>query len=333
MESMRIAIVRLSALGDIINSALILQFIKAKHPDAKIEWICEEAFAPIIAKHPLLDAVHTVKIKRAKKTKSIGLIFETIKMLRGLGEFDKIIDLQGLLKSALVSRFIGKNIYGFASDSIRESIASKFYQFHTNIAYDENSIWRTLVLVSDALDFEITKDMVQEKEKSLAYKKEDYIFEDIISTCRNIAFVIGASWPSKTYPKENFVKLANLLDINIILIWGSQNEKEDAEFIASNSSAKLAPKLSLTQLTALIDKVDLVIGNDTGPTHIAWAMNIPSITLFGPTPASKMMWQGEKHIAIESNSTVNPLKLNRSDMSIKEIKPEDIYIKAKGLLK
>ncbi len=332
---MRIAIVRLSALGDIINSALILQFIKKAYPDAVIEWVCEEAFAPIIANHPELDAVHTVAIKRAKKTRSLSLLFQTISKLRSLGKFDKIIDLQGLLKSALVSRTIGKNVYGFDKDSIRESIASRFYAHHVHIPYEENSIWRTLVLISEALDIEITKDMVESKLPALSYKDEDDITKELLSSSkRNIAFVIGASWPSKTYPKENFTHLANILDANIILIWGSDAEKADASYIATASlNTRLAPKLTLPQLVALIDSVDLVIGNDTGPTHIAWAMNKPSITLFGPTPADKMMWQGSKHIAIESDSKVNPLKLDRSDMSIKEISPQLIAEKAQELLR
>jgi len=331
---MRIAIVRLSALGDIINSALILQFIKQAHPDAHIEWICEEVFAPIIEKHPLIDKVHTVSIKRAKKTKSFSLLLQNISSLRSLGDFDKIIDLQGLLKSALVSRFIGKNIYGFDKDSIREGIASKLYMFHTHIPYEENSIWRSLVLVADALDISITKEMVENKKAALSYAHEDNITQDLLSTQKkNIGLVIGASWPSKTYPKENFTQLSKLLDANVIVIWGSAQEQEDALFIQSQfSEVKLAPKLSLTQLTALIDSLDLVIGNDTGPTHIAWAMNIPSITLFGPTPASKMMWEGKQHIAMESSSPVNPLKLNRNDFSIKEISPQEISLQAKELL-
>lgn len=331
---MRIAIIRLSALGDIVNSALILQFIKASYPDARIEWICEEAFAPIIQNHPDLDAVHTVAIKRATKTKSLAPLFQTISKLRSLGKYDKIIDLQGLLKSALVSRLIGKNIYGFAKDSIRESVASVFYRYHTHIPYEENSIWRTLVLVSEALDIQITKEMVQRKHPCLFYGNKDNITQDLLSTNqKNVAFVVGASWASKTYPKEHFVSLTNRLEANIILIWGSDQEKEDAVYIRDNSSqTKLAPKLTLSQLVALIDSVDLVIGNDTGPTHIAWAMNRPSITLFGPTPAQKMMWQGPQNIAIESDSVVDPLKLDRSDMSIKEISPDLVFEKAQGLL-
>jgi heptosyltransferase-1 len=176
--------------------------------------------------------------------------------------------------------------------------------------------------------------MVNTKQPALFYKKEDNTTQSLLhSEKKNIAFVIGASWPSKTYPKENFIQLAKKLDANIILIWGSPAEKADAEAIALVSpNTTLAPKLNLPQLVALIDSVDLIIGNDTGPTHIAWAMNKPSITLFGPTPAHKMMWEDDTHIAIESDSTVDPLKLDRSDMSIKGISPKLICDKAKELL-
>ncbi|MBE0498790.1 MAG: lipopolysaccharide heptosyltransferase I [Campylobacterales bacterium] len=330
---MRIAIIRLSALGDIINSALILQFIKKAYPKARIEWICEEAFAPVLKDHPDLHAVHTVAIKRAKKTRSLRLLFQSASKLRALGEFDAIIDLQGLLKSALVARLVGKDVHGFAKDSLREPIASLFYSFYTHIPYAENSIWRSLVLVSEALQIPITKEMVDAKKPALSYKESDNVACELLSTTqKNIAFVIGASWPSKCYPRESFSSLAQKFDANVILIWGSAAEREDALYIAQNSSARLAPKLSLKQLVALVDSVDLLIGNDTGPTHIAWAMNKPSITLFGPTPAKKMMWQTRINISLESDSKVDPLKLDRSDISIKEIPVELVYEKAMELL-
>jgi len=324
---MRILIIRLSALGDIINSAPTLQFIKQAYPDAKIEWVCEEGFAPIIQDHPLLEKVHKVSIKRAKKTKSFSLLIENIKMLRSLGQYDYIIDLQGLLKSAIVARLVGKNISGFAKDSIRESIASYFYQYHTHIPYQENSIWRSCFLVSNTLDFEFNKEMLLNKRPALSAteQKQDK---------RSIAFVIGASWPSKVYPKEQFVALAKAFEeYKVFLIWGSEQEKEDALYIQKNSShATLAPKMTLPELTTFIASMSLCIGNDTGPTHIAWAMNIPSITLFGPTPASKMIFKTDINLALESPSKVDPLKLNRDDFSIKEISPEIIAQTASTLL-
>lgn len=331
---MRIAIVRLSALGDIINTAPILGFIKQHHPDAIIDWVCEEAFEPILQDHPHLHAVHTVAIKRAKKEKSFALLWQTIKKLRALGPYDVIIDLQGLMKSALVARFIGKNIYGFAEDSIREKLASRLYTHHTHIPYAENSIWRSMVLINDALQTGITKETLNNKTPALYYAPGDFHFEHLFSKDqKNIAFVLGASWPSKAYPTERFIELAKAFDANILLIWGSHEEKLKAEAIHEQSpNTIIPPKLTLKELVALIEHCDLTIGNDTGPTHIAWAMNKPSITLFGPTPASKMMWQGPQHLAIESSSHVNPLKLNREDDSIKEISPVEIFQKANTLL-
>ena len=109
-------------------------------------------------------------------------------------------------------------------------------------------------------------------------------------------------------------------------------EKEEAEFIVKNCAhATLAPKLSLHELVSYISQMDLLIGNDTGPTHIAWAQNIPSITLFGPT-TTRMMYETPRNKGIKSPSKVNLLKIDKNDFSIKDIKVEEIVKTAKELL-
>ena len=92
-------------------------------------------------------------------------------------------------------------------------------------------------------------------------------------------------------------------------------------------------KLSIESLVALFDEVDLVIGPDTGPTHIAWALNVPSITLFGPTPGYRNTYQTKINKVIESKSKVNPSKINKSDFSIKDIEVNDIVKISHQLLK
>jgi heptosyltransferase-1 len=91
------------------------------------------------------------------------------------------------------------------------------------------------------------------------------------------------------------------------------------------------PRLDLNSLKALIAKADLLIGNDTGPTHMAWALNRPSITIFGPTPV-RMTYQTNINKVVKSASIVNPLKLNRLDNSIQEIDENEIIELAKALL-
>jgi len=324
----RIAIVRLSALGDIINSTVVVQFIRSHYRDASIEWIVDELFAPLLMQNSDINAVHTLKLKRLKKERSFALLKESINKLKTLGEFDIIIDMQGLLKSAIVSRLLGKKTHGFAKDSIREPLGALFYQNSSHIAYEENVIVRNCYLVGDALGFTITDADIINK-KRLFDSDEDFIFQ---KEKKNILFVVGASWQSKIYPKEQVALLCNLLKENAYIIWGSQKEREDAEWICKHSQyATLAPELTLKELVAFVSAADLLIGNDTGPTHLAWAQNIPSITLFGPTN-SRMIYQTPTNVAIESDSKVNILKIDKSDFSIKDINPNLIAKKAKELL-
>ena len=329
-KSQRIAIVRLTALGDIINGTVVLQLIKKHYPDAEIEWFCEEAFAGILEGHPELKKVHKVPIKRIKKEKDFTLLKETIASLKTSGPFDKIIDMQGLIKSAIVARFIGKNIHGFDKDSARESLASLLYKTNSDIPYKNNVIKRNIDVVADALNFQVS-------DQEILGKKPCFNAQDkpaFLATDRpNIAMVIGASWPSKEYPKEKFIELCFALEeAECLLIWGSAREKEMAEFIAERASnVTVTPKLSLKELTATIEHCDLTIGNDTGPTHIAWAMNRPSITLFGPTN-TRMIYETPINQACESDSAVDIMKINKQDFSIKDIEVENIATKAKKLL-
>jgi len=324
----KIAIVRLSALGDIINSAVVLQFIKRYHPTLHVEWITEEMFAPILEDVKYLDTIHTVNLKQFKKEKSLTLLKATYNKLKKLGEYDLIIDMQGLLKSALVAKTLGKHTHGFDKNSTREPLAALFYTTTSTIAYEKSVIERNLHVVGDALGFQVDKTMILHKEP-LFTCKHHFRFE---KGKKQIAFVIGASWPSKIYPKEKIVEVCNALDAQCHIIWGNEKEKEDALFIEKNSlHVSIAPKLSLSELISFLSQMDLVIGNDTGPTHIAWAQNIPSITLFGPTN-ERMIYPTPINVALNSPSHVNILKINKQDFSIKEITPQTIITKAKELL-
>ena len=123
------------------------------------------------------------------------------------------------------------------------------------------------------------------------------------------------------------------IDANFLIIWGNETEKVIAEEIKDLShNIHILEKLSLDGLISLIAQVDLVIGSDTGPTHMAWALNIPSITLFGPTPGYRNTYITNINKTIESESVVNPSKINKSDDSIKNITVSDISKLAQELL-
>ena len=328
-EIKHIAIVRLSALGDIVNSAVVLQFIHKFYPQVKIDWITEEVFSPLLKQHPLIKNIITVNLKKVKKEKNLALLQETIRTLKDTPRYDIVIDMQGLLKSAVVSKFLGVNRHGFDRHSTREALASFFYTTRSNIEYQANVIQRNCFVVADALKFEITDKMLLEKQRIFPITK-NYSF---IETNKHIAFIIGASWESKIFPKEKIALICDALQEQCHIIWGNEDEKNTAQWICEHSDyATLAPKLNLSELISYISRMDLLIGNDTGPTHMAWAQNIPSITLLGPT-TTRMIYETPKNIGIKSSSNVNILKINKQDFSIREIEEQDIVKKAKELLK
>ncbi|MFY4764909.1 lipopolysaccharide heptosyltransferase I [Aliarcobacter butzleri] len=329
----RIAIIKLSAMGDIIHAMVALQYIKRKYPNLQIDWFVESTFAPILENNPDINQIIKLDLKSIKKDKKE--IINQIKLIKKYekNSYDLVIDAQGLIKSAIVSFFLGKSRVGFSKNSTREKLASFFYTKRVDIAYDKNAIERNVKILSQALNFEITKDDILNKKPFLFYKNEnEVIYEYLSKDKKNVLFVIGASWPSKMYSKEKFAKIINNLDENCLITWGNEAEKDIANFVANISKAKVLPKLDLNSLKAIMSKVDLVIGNDTGPTHMAWALNIPSITLFGNTPGYRNTYITNINKIIESKSIVNPFKLDRNDFSIKEIDENEIINTAKGLL-
>jgi len=328
---MNIAIVKLSAMGDIVHAMVVLQYIKKSRPEIEIDWIVEDRFSSILEGNPHIDNILPVNLKSMKKNKK--QIFKQISLVKEYRNhhYDLVIDAQGLLKSAIVAKLLGKKRAGFSKGSIREGIASYFYSQKVEIAYDANTIDRNAKVLCEPLDVDISTEMIRNKEAFLFYKEDD-ILSLLSHEKKNIVFIIGSTWKSRNYPKEKFAEIANALKENILIAWGSDSEKEDAEWIASTSTGvTVLPKSSLNALKAIIGGCDLLIGNDTGPTHMAWGLNIPSVTIFGPTPTNRV-YETSINKVINSCSEVNHYKLNKNDFSIQEIEVEQILTIAKELL-
>jgi heptosyltransferase-1 len=330
---MKLAIVKLSAMGDIIHAMVALQYIKKNNPTIEIDWIVEEGFAEILKNNPDIDNILPLNLKKIKKDKQA--ILKQLKEVRTYSKkrYDLVIDAQGLIKSALTARLLGKSVAGFSKNSIREGVASYLYNQKVEIAYDKNTIDRNAKVMSEPLDVTITPEMIMNKKPFLFYTNEDEVLKEYLSKeKKNIIFVIGSTWESRNYPKEKFVEVANHLKENILVAWGGESEREKAEWIEANSIyAKALPKIDLNALKAVIAKSDLLIGNDTGPTHMAWGLNIPSITIFGPTPINRV-YQTSINKVIKSKSKVDHYKLDKEDFSITKIPSHKIILMAKGLL-
>ena len=326
---MKIAIVKLSSLGDIIHSMVVLQFVKKHYPDLEIDWIVEKRFQGVLENNPHINQIHTINFNAAKKQKSLKLLFKELIQVKKFGKYDLIIDTQGLLKSAILIMLMkGTKKVGFDKNSIRERLDSYFYNQKVAIGYDNNTIERYVKLISEALKIKITKDNLTNKELYLFSKSKL-----LIPQTPYIVFIIGSTWQSRNYPKENYVEIAEALKKSCFVTWGNEQEKESAEWMRNKSKyIQVMPKLNLDDLKQVISHSSLLIGNDTGPSHIAWALNKPSIILFGPTPEERT-FQTPINKTLKSSSKVNHFKLDKNDFSIKEVKVSDIIKIANNLLR
>jgi heptosyltransferase I len=330
---MRIAIVKLSAIGDIIHTMVVLQFIKQKYPHFIIDWFVEDSLKGILENNPHINQIQTIRLREAKKKKSLVLIFNEISKLRKIKKYDIVIDIQNLIKSAIIARLISSDkTIGLDKNSSRESFASIFYSEKYSVEHSMNVISRNTLIINKALKMQIVNDDVNRKSPFLFF--DDTSYNGLISnTMPNVLLIPGASFKSKMYPADKYAQLSKKINANFIVLWSSPIEHKIAQKIKLLSpQVSLTSKLSIDNLKALISVVDLVIGSDTGPVHMAWGLNKASITLFGSTPGYRNSFVTDINQIIESNSKVNPYKINRNDFSIKDIRVNDVVKVANKLL-
>ncbi len=324
---MKIAIVRLSALGDIIVGAVFLAAIKECLPNAQIEWFVDERFGAILEHSPYIDKLHPIALKSTLATFNPLKIFKLFKSLRAY-EYDIIIDMQGLVKSALITQTLkSPKKVGFDYASAREGLSAFFYSQKVSIAYDEPILKRNFTLLSQALN--LPKNEISE---SLSSRAKVFYYQDspkinALNLNKNkpkILFVLETSQINKNYPTERFKELALALEnFQICLLWHADEDKANALYgaLKNQRDVLLLPKLTLNEVKALLFKMDLIIGGDTGITHLAWALQKPSITLYGNTPMERFKLESPINVSLTGNSNAN---YHKKDFSIQNIEPKKI---------
>ncbi len=324
---MKIAIVRLSALGDIIVGAVFLAAIKECLPNAQIEWFVDERFGAILEHSPYIDKLHPIALKSTLATFNPLKIFKLFKSLRDY-EYDIIIDMQGLVKSALITQMLkAPKKVGFDYASAREGLSAFFYSQKVSIAYDEPILKRNFTLLSQALN--LPKNEISE---SLSSRAKVFSYQDspkinALNLNKNklkILFVLETSKINKNYPTERFKELALALEnFQICLLWHADEDKANALYgaLKNQRDVLLLPKLTLNEVKALLFKMDLIIGGDTGITHLAWALQKPSITLYGNTPMERFKLESPINVSLTGNSNAN---YHKKDFSIQNIEPKKI---------
>ena len=318
---------------------MAIQFIRKHIANAHISWFCDARFEQIARLLAGVDEVVALPLKDKKFLKS----FEILRQKQG--QFDIIIDLQGLLKSALVSRSLGKNIFGFDRFSAKEGLASIFYTHKYSCNYNKNIILRNLELCAFALNFSFDEKEILTKEpcflknsripdKNSRIPSDESRIPNKNSRIPNKKILIApfASESSKCYAHFASVIKGAKEFAQCFLVAGSELEREKATKLASSGATLLAP-LDLAQILEFMDTCDLIIGNDSGITHLAWAQNYATITLFGNRSGARNAFATPKNLIIQATPKheIDAFHIDKSDFCINDIDPAQIIAKAKGL--
>lgn len=309
---------------------MAIQFIRKHIANAHISWFCDARFEQIARLLAGVDEVVALPLKDKKFLKS----FEILRQKQG--QFDIIIDLQGLLKSALVSRSLGKNIFGFDRFSTKEGLASIFYTHKYSCNYDKNIILRNLELCAFALNFSFDEKEILAKEpcflKNSRIPSDESRIPNENSRIPDKKILIApfASESSKCYAHFASVIKGSKEFAQCFVVAGSEIEREKAAKLASSGATLLAP-LDLAQILEFMDTCDLIIGNDSGITHLAWAQNYATITLFGNRSGARNAFATPKNLIIQATPKheIDAFHIDKSDFCINDIDPAQIIAKAK----
>ncbi len=290
-EPRRILIIKPSALGDIILALPALSALKRSFPGARISWLVRPEFAPLITGHPFISDIILFDRKQLSKWwcspdsfKSLRLL---VKQLRA-GKFDLVFDFQGLFRTGFFSWVTGsKKRFGMAG---ARELAHLFYT--DKILQEASNIhlvdyYLKMVAVAGAKQWEAEFKL---PEDAGATEKIDKLLKSQGVNAKYAVIVPGAAQPNKCWPIERFAELAGKIGERFglsIVATGSQGEREYIETLGKRV-INLAGKTSVRELIPLMKKASLVVSNDTGPGHIAVALGVPIVMIFGPTNPARV---------------------------------------------
>ncbi len=281
-----IGIIRLSALGDIVHTLPAFSLLRSTFKTSRITWFVHPPGARLLASVEGIDSIETVILKGVSMTERLKLLKRTVKRYRHC--LDLVIDFQGLIKSAVFAALLGGEKLGFASHDLRERFAAICYSRQASPFEGSHVIDRNLHLLTplgiripDRTDYALR--ITPPDENTAQGKAVSHLADQAEKPICLIN--LGGNWSTKQYEPDFWISFLGNLNIGItpLLVWGTPAEQKLAAVIAETSKVKLAPFLDFSQLIWLISRSRAVVSSDTLALHLADAVGVPSLGLFGPT--------------------------------------------------
>jgi heptosyltransferase-1 len=272
-----ILFIKSSSLGDVVHHMPALTDARARHPDAHLTWLVEEAYAPLVRLHPAVDAVVPVAWRRWRGSLySLATLREITANLRGIRakRYDTVVDTQGLLRTAMMARAAQGVRHGYMRASVREPLASLFYDVRHTVSRKLHAVERNRVLTGLALGYAPQGAPDFGLDRARFGKASDRYAVLLHATARR----------EKEWPEENWIALGRALEkrgMRLVLPWGTPEEHARSERLAREvPRARVPDRAPLDAVAGLIAKAELVVGVDTGLMHLAAALGVPLLAIF-----------------------------------------------------
>lgn len=284
---MRVALVKTSSMGDVIHTYPVVSDIRRALRAASVHWVVEEAFQELPGLHPGVSEVIAVAVRRWRRRPFSARCRNEIRAARArlaAEPFDLVLDLQGLIKSACICRWANGPRAGYAWACAREPLASLAYQRRYPVDMTVHAIERGRQLAAQAFGY--SAEGPPRFELAPVGPRLDAVGPDDYDV-----FLPASSRADKQWPQANWQALGRELAAQgrtVVVAWGGEDERLLAESIARSDRSgrvRVLPRLTLSECARLLRDARAVVGVDTGLSHLAAALERPTITLFGATPA------------------------------------------------
>jgi heptosyltransferase I len=276
----KVLIVRLGSLGDIVHALPAAAAVRHAFPQASVDWLVDVRHRGILELVPVIDRCISVN------TSSAGSLWSVLGDLRR-ARYDAALDLQGLLKSAVLARLSGASrVIGFPEDLLRER-AARFFYTETAGDVSPHVIDKNLSMLK-AIGIRMPEIEFPLQDRNPAIANEGRACLGIPDGTPFALINPGAAWPNKRWPPVYFAEVARGLaqrhGLRSLVLWGPGEEQlAQNVVIAADGVAAVSPRTTLADLVSLIKAAALMISGDTGPMHIATAAGTPLVGIFGPT--------------------------------------------------
>jgi len=327
----RILIVRLSAIGDVVRVLPALHCLRDVYPEAQIDWVVESKSAEVLEGHPALDRV--LVFERAPQwTVSARNFLELCKIIRK-SRYDVVIDFHGILKSGLITGVSGApKRYGFARPRSREG-SYIFTNKKTKLGSEVvNRIHENLALCFDFHPGYKSLDVTMAIPDDAIEAVEDFFEESFHGAKVVVAMHVPVDRPEKQWPLDHFAELSDLLladgRFDVLLTWGPGQFKYIQEMLGyARREPVVAPATdSLKQYMAMVQQADIYFGGDTGPMHIASALDTPVVAVFGGTnPAQHATLRIPYTVLTPESNTKKSGNASGKPTDMSRISPESAY--------